>query len=83
MLLTMISLLYFYTTTSEECAVCPVWMFYSLLKSGFSGAFSGTFWIIIIIIIIVFVISFVQGIHNYVLETNLVSKVHTLATVLY
>ena len=39
--------------------------------------------IIIIIIIIIPVITFMQGIYNYVLETNHISKVHSVAAVLY
>jgi len=39
--------------------------------------------IIIIIIIIVLVITFMQGIYNYILETNHVSRVYSIAAVLY
>ena len=37
--------------------------------------------IIIIIVIIIFVIAFMQGIHNYVPETNHVSTVYSVAPV--
>jgi hypothetical protein len=41
----------------------------------------GTF--IIIIIIIIFFIAFMQGIYNYIPETNHVSRVYSVAAVLY
>jgi hypothetical protein len=39
--------------------------------------------IIIIIIIIIPVIAFMQGIYNYIPETNHVSRVYSVAAVLY
>jgi len=33
--------------------------------------------------IVIFVISFMQGIYNYIPETNLVSRVYSVAAVLY
>ena len=39
--------------------------------------------IIIIIIIITLVITFMQGIYNYIRETNRASKVYSVAAVLY
>jgi len=39
--------------------------------------------IIIIIIIIILVITFMQGMYNYVLAINHVSRVHSVAAVLY
>jgi hypothetical protein len=45
--------------------------------------FLDPFWCIIIIIIIILVITFMQGIYNYILETNRVSRVYNVAAVLY
>jgi len=39
--------------------------------------------IIIIIITIIYVITFMQGIYNYIRETNHVSRVYSVAAVLY
>ena len=39
--------------------------------------------VIIIIIIIILVITFMQGIYNYIPETNHVSRVYSVAAVLY
>jgi len=39
--------------------------------------------VIIIIIIIILVITFMQGIYNYIPETNHVFRVHSVAAVLY
>jgi len=39
--------------------------------------------IIIIIIIIILVITFIQGIYNYISEPNHVSRVYSVAAVLY
>ena len=39
--------------------------------------------VIVIIIIIIFVITFMQGIYNYMPETNHVYRVHTVAAVRY
>jgi len=38
---------------------------------------------IIIIIIIILLINFMQGVYNYIPETNLVSTVYSVAAVLY
>ena len=37
----------------------------------------------IIIVVVIFVITFVQSIYNYILETNHVSRVYSVAAVLY
>jgi len=41
------------------------------------------YFIIIIITIITLVITFMQGIYNYIPETNHVSRIHTVVAVLY
>ena len=51
------------------CVQCPVWLF--------------ALFPIVIIIIIILVITSMHGIYNYIHETNHVSRVHSVAAVLY
>jgi len=55
---------------------------YKPLRSLHQGNPTNPF-IIIIIIIIIIVISFMQGIYNYIPETNHVSRVYSVSAVLY
>ena len=62
---------------TKLCISCLKWIIGLLYDVPSSS------WRWIIIIIIILVITFLQGIYNYVPETNHVSRVHNVAAVLY
>ena len=92
-LVPVLNLLYFYISTFRIMRAVPnMAVFCSSLTSCFPGMmlayFLNDFLIIIIIIIIIItimilVITSVHCIYNYIPETNLVPKLHSVAAVLY
>jgi hypothetical protein len=87
-LVSALALLCFYLSTFRStcmCAVPNMAVFCSSLTSWFPGMLLKFIIIIIIIItiIIIFVITFMQDIYNYIPETSHVSRVYSVAAVLY
>ena len=69
------NLVYFYISTFRSiCVQCPIWLF-SLVPCFIII-------IIIIIIMIIIIMSFMQGMYNYISETNYVSREYSVAAIL-
>ena len=39
--------------------------------------------VVVVVVVVIFVMTFMQGIYSYIPETNNVSRVHSVAAVLY